>query len=57
MFAYFRKISDLCRKKVMEKKWITTEQMIDILKNDPERTRVQPLALWRIFDLNTLGRL
>ena len=28
MSAYFCKISDLCREKMMEKKWITTEQMI-----------------------------
>lgn len=30
-------ISDLCQKKVMEeKKWITTEQMLQTLKNDPD---------------------
>ena len=54
MFAYFRKISDLCRKKVMEeKKWITTEQMIDILKNDPDREHEYNLWLFGGFFTST----
>ena len=53
MFAYFRKISDLCRKKVMEKKWITTEQMIDILKNDPDSEHEYNLWLFGGFLTST----
>lgn len=54
MFAYFRRISDLCRKKVMEeKKWITTEQMIDILKNDPDREHEYNLWLFGGFLTST----
>ncbi len=39
-------ISYLCRKKAMEeKKWITTEQMLEALKNDPDNEHEYSLSL------------
>ena len=59
MFGEEKRISDLCRKKgVEQKEWITTEQMLHALKDDPgneqEYTRnlggILRSTHWLIYD-------
>ena len=53
-FGFLSGISDLCRKKVMEeKKWITTEQMLENLKNDANHEHEYYLWLCNGFVTST----
>ncbi len=59
MFVNSKKIYDLCRKKLWIKKMITTEQMLEALKNDPDNEHEYNLAIaggvlrsthWFVYD-------